>query len=209
MKETAVRRIWRCRALKSGSSKVSAASRTPSASHSPKPRIRAAENAVSARVAVSLGSSSSASWPVGWFVRRPSRRATTSLPKRLGGASPALRAPRVNAAAASPRPSALTSDASSAVIVTVASGAAGTAGSCSVRPATSSERVPCVSGESGLKVDGLPPIRPRAVTSLISGCAHEAFAPEATAGTASETQSSGSRTLRRISLPIGVVRPTL
>ena len=49
---------------------------------------------------------------------------------------------RVNVAAASRRPSALTSDASSAVIVTGVSGADGRAASCSVRSATSSrERV--------------------------------------------------------------------
>src|SRR6266511_2395331 len=161
MNETAVWRICRCHAVSSGSSNVSAASRTRPSSQSPKPRMRAAEKAASARVAASLGRSSRESCPVGWFVRSPRSRATVSLPKRLGGASPTARAPRANSLAASRSPSPLTSDASSAVMVTGVSVAVGAAASCSVRSATSWASVFCVSGASGLNDERLPPIRPR------------------------------------------------
>ena len=56
--------------------------------------MRAAENAVSARVTGSSGCSSRSSVPAGWLNRRPSSRATDSVPKRFGGLSPAARAPR-------------------------------------------------------------------------------------------------------------------
>ena len=90
MNDTATCRILRCHGVSSGSSNSAASSETSWRLQSPKPRICAAENAASARVAGSFGSSSSASCPVGWFVRRPSSRATTSVPKREGGARPAV-----------------------------------------------------------------------------------------------------------------------
>ncbi len=189
-----MRRICCCDEVGSGSSNVTAASRARCSSQSPKPRMRAAENAASARVAGSLGRSSRESCPVGWFVRSPRRRATTSLPKRLGGASPASRAPRANSLAASRRSSALTSDESRAVIVTGVSAAKVAGASCSVRSVTSCASAFWVSAASGLNDDASPPIRPRDVTSLIWGCAHEVFAaPAATVGRRRATQSSGRR----------------
>ena len=167
MKETAVLRIRRCHGVSSGSSKPRAASRTACVCQSSKPRICAAEKAASARVASSPGRSSSKSWRAGWFVRRPRSRAAASLPKRAGGASPAARAARVNAVAASWSPRALTNVESSPAIVTGADGAVAVSASPPVSPKTRSARAPCVSGASGLNLVASPPMRPREVTSLI------------------------------------------
>src|SRR5581483_6210206 len=58
----------------------------------------------------------------GWLKRKPSRRATTSVPKRPGTAAPAARAPCANSFAARPRPRAWTRLRSSWAIDTCAVG---------------------------------------------------------------------------------------
>ena len=60
-----------------------------------------------------------------------------------------------------------------AAIVTGAVGTPARGASCSVRSATSCASAFCVSGASGLNDAASPPIRPRDVTSLIWGCAHD------------------------------------
>ena len=86
----------------------------------PSESTRAAENAASARVAGCGGCSSRLSWLGGRSLRRPSMRATTSVPKRLGGSRPALRATAANCAATGCRPSAWTIAASRLAIETLA-----------------------------------------------------------------------------------------
>src|SRR5690348_4219606 len=63
-------------------------------------------------------------------MRRPSSRATTSVPKRSGTESPAARAPRANSAAAASRPTPSTSCVSRSGIVAAAA-PCGTFGGCS------------------------------------------------------------------------------
>ena len=135
MRATAVSRIRVCQAESCGSVKESARLWTPATSQPPKWSTAAAEYAASARVAGSFGSSSSESSLAGWSMRSPSSRATASVPKRAGTFSPAARAPCANSAAAFERPSAETSRASSAVMVTRAVGSAtfgGVAGAAGV-----------------------------------------------------------------------------
>src|SRR5450830_63820 len=78
----------------------------------------AIEYAASERVIGLEGNSSSVSWMKGWFVRSPSRRATVSVPKSVGGERPACRAARRKRAAALLSPSCLTRAVSKALTVT-------------------------------------------------------------------------------------------
>src|SRR4051812_45977433 len=119
--ENAALRIWRCQSSTCG--RVNTAARLftcaicqLSASR-PKLRICAAEYAASARVAGSCGRSSRESCAAGWLRRRPSKRATTSVPKRLGTARPSARAPCTSSLAAFLRPIACTRLLSSCAIV--------------------------------------------------------------------------------------------
>ena len=181
MNETATRRMRRCHGVRSGQLERCAASSTLCSSQSPKPRICAAENAASARVAVSFGSSSSASCPAGWFVRSPRRRATTSVPKRLGGASPAAFVPwrrrgfGTKTECCDQRRVELRHRHRCCRI-------GGAAAGRSRRPAARSASAACVSGASGWKDAALPPISPRGVTARISRCAHDVFCDAAHGG---------------------------
>src|SRR5919204_6030997 len=85
MKENAVVRMLLCHDVSGGRTNDDAAASTAGISPPLKLRMRAAEYAASARVAVSEGRSSRASSAAGWLYRRPSRRAVTSVPKRRGG----------------------------------------------------------------------------------------------------------------------------
>ena len=134
----------------------------------PSASTRAAENAASARVAAWSGCSSrlSSARP-GGRARRPSSRATTSVPKRDGGSSPALRATAANCAATGPSPSASTSAASSRAIET---GAAGASAGCT--PCGRGARRPCLRAcrrSAGRRV-GTSPGVPGKMPWLVTSC---------------------------------------
>src|SRR4051812_810946 len=172
MKCTAVVRTLFCHGVRSGRTKLSANAWRPAGSNSPSWSIRAAEYAASACVAGSPGESSSASRAAGRFVRSPSSRATASVPKRDGGASPAVFAAWVKSRAVSVRPRATTRRESSAAIVTLAEGFADVTGCVWVRPATIASSSPRVSESLGRAAAALA-IKPAATTVLSSACAHE------------------------------------
>jgi len=100
MRATAVSRMLVCQFPSAGRLKASAWLWTAATSQPEKRSTCAAEYAASARVAWSPGSNSRPSSWAGWFVRSPSRRATTSVPNREGTFSPAARAPFANSFAA-------------------------------------------------------------------------------------------------------------
>src|SRR4051812_49978871 len=100
-------------------------------------------------------------------MRRPISRETTSVPKRLGGLRPAARTPAANELAEVPKPSPLTTRASSwAMVAGVVSEATGvTDAGERPRPATREASAPFVSGLSGRKVEASRAIRPWATRS--------------------------------------------
>ena len=90
-----------------------------------------------ARGAGSFGKRSSSSWPTGWFVRSPSRRATISVPKRDGTSSPRACAAILKSLPGPLRPSTSTRRRSRSAMVTEVSGPEGRRAGLPVRPASS------------------------------------------------------------------------
>ena len=110
--------------------------------------------------------------PAGWLRRRPSRRATDSVPTIEVGSSPASRAAMRMRLAAGRSPSAPTSWASSSRMVTSFVGSAGVATGLP-HAARASASSPRVNGSVERRPGSLPRM-PRAVTARICGSAHEA-----------------------------------
>ena len=191
-----------CQSWSGGRTKEAAASLTRSTSQPLKRTICATEKAASARGAGSVGSRSSASSLAGWFVRSPSSRAATSVPKRDVGVRPAARVPSAKALASAVRPRAATRRASSSWSLRGVSGAATTAGSVCAAAARSSASSPRVTVSSARKAAGSCPSR------RISAAAHDAgLAASATPAGTSVRSATRRRRRRAILVPsIGAVR---
>ena len=209
MNETAVRRICRCHVVSSGQLEVErrVARRRPSPSRrsrgSARPRTRPLRGSPGLWAAAR---GSPARWDGSCAGRAGARRPRC----RSGSAAPALRHVRraANAAAASREPERLDERRVERRHRHGGVGRGRVAGaSCSVRSATSSRERALRERRVGLerRLRRRPSGR-ATVTSLIWGCAQEVFAaPAAMAGRASARQSSGRRTWRRISQPIGAL----
>ena len=163
-----------------------------------------------------LGSSSSASSAAGWLRRRPSRRATVSVPARDGGFSPArARATRISFAAPA-RPRARTSTRSKSVTLTafagvvafqVSSGHGGPgagspeAGGTSTGHAGGSVSVGCSSGAYGFGIESMSGTGTGSGSA--AGGANRSFRPATSAASSPCVSASSGRN----ACTVGAIRP--